>query len=169
MLDYTNIHEVGDNEVRYALTKQGTNPLIVIALNPSVANEKISDRTVDKIRTYCELWGFDSFIMLNLYPLRQTHADQLPRLFDETIHQINLRYIEQYTLNNYSILMAYGDNVRKYDYLSRCLNDIFSILSLNQSRAFYQLGNLTKKGNPRHPSRLAYNVELQPFNFLSCK
>ena len=165
MLSYDNIEMIGDDIVRYVLKKEGKRTLIVIALNPSTADKVKSDRTVDKIRVYCELWGFDSFIFMNLYPVRSTKPTNLPLHIDLSIHKKNLQYITDVLLdNNYPVLFAFGDSIKERNYLNQCKKDVFELVSKLPHREFLHLGTLTKNGNPRHPSRLAYNIELNSFN-----
>lgn len=159
---------IGDDKVRYVLKKEGRNPIIIIALNPSTADNFKSDRTVDKIRVYSESWGFDSFIFLNLYPVRTTKPTNLPKHLDLSIHEKNLQYMTDVLLNNnYPVLFAFGDSIKVRHYLNQCKKDVYELVSKLPHREFLHLGTLTKNGNPRHPSRLAYNLELNSFNITT--
>lgn len=57
--------------------EKALNPLIIIALNPSTADEKLPDDTMKRVVPYMEINGFDGFVMLNLYPLRSTNPKVL--------------------------------------------------------------------------------------------
>lgn len=50
----------------------------VIGLNPSTACDKTPDNTIRKVMGLAEYNGYTSFIMLNLYPKRDTYPDDLP-------------------------------------------------------------------------------------------
>lgn len=63
---------IGDDKVRYVLKKQGHNPLFVLGVNPSTADDVKSDHTITRVCGFAERMGFDSFIMINVYPLRAT-------------------------------------------------------------------------------------------------
>ena len=70
-MKYENVRMTGDNDkVRYVLRKDGDRPLVVVGLNPSTANEAKADATMTRVMGIAERNGFDSFIMLNLYPQR---------------------------------------------------------------------------------------------------
>ena len=45
-----------NDNVRFVLKKEGYNPLIILGLNPSTANEVKSDKTIDKIRGFIDRW-----------------------------------------------------------------------------------------------------------------
>lgn len=66
-MEWTKIKMIGDNEnMRYQLSKEGSNPLIVIGINPSTANESKPDPTMRKVMGLAEFNGFDSFCMFNV-------------------------------------------------------------------------------------------------------
>ena len=81
-MNYNNIickkEEIDGLSCRLFLKKEGERPLIIIGLNPSTADEHSPDATMRKIMKFIEKWDertsyhFDSFIMLNLYPLIET-------------------------------------------------------------------------------------------------
>ena len=54
-----------DNKSRFTLGTTGKNPLCVIGLNPSTADETTPDLTIKKVMIFAEQSGFDSFIMFN--------------------------------------------------------------------------------------------------------
>lgn len=67
-----------ENNYRYALGYQSEKTLFVIGLNPSTACDKTPDNTIRKVMGLAEYNGYTSFIMLNLYPKRDTYPDDLP-------------------------------------------------------------------------------------------
>lgn len=152
-MEYTNISMSGDSTNRFVLQKEGANPLIVVGLNPSTADNTTPDNTIRRIMSMAEYNGFDSFVMLNIYPRRATKPKDLPKMIDFNIHNENLEYI-RLIMNKMqekpTILLAYGNNVRIRDYMMFCLNDIFTLLSA-YSPKFVHIGELTLRGFPRHP------------------
>ncbi|MFB0967078.1 MAG: hypothetical protein QMB15_06450, partial [Cloacibacterium sp.] len=54
-------------------------------------------------------------------------------------------------------------NISSRKYLKSCLEQIF-IISKNHDFKWLHLGNLTKEGHPRHPSRTSYSVKLNNFD-----
>ena len=154
----------GDN-IRFALLKSGKRILYVFGVNPSTATESRSDSTMRKVIGFAKRNGFDGFAMMNLYPLRSTKPFNLPKVINEKIHQRNLAEIKKVigNGNNPIVLLAFGNSIDAAPYLKKCLSDIFVMLQpLNPQ--WKQIGNPTKKGNPRHPSRASYSLELQDFD-----
>lgn len=176
-MDYSGIQCVAENidglKCRFLLQKEGNNPLIVIGLNPSTADESTPDATMRKIIGFIKEWNernlrdYDSFIMLNLYPLRETSPAELNKHhFNENLHARNLEIIS-YTLDEYStsdILMCYGDAIEMVPWLKYCRDEILKILAKYSQHRLLCLGKLTQKGNPRHPCRLSYKTDLTGFD-----
>lgn len=146
-----------DNSCRFLLWKTWNNPLFVLWLNPSTADENKPDQTIRRVMWYAQRNGFDGFIMLNLYPQRATNPDDLDLNLNEIIHNENMGYIFE-ELKKYespSILMAYSSSIKKRWFLFQCLKDIIKrIETLNPQ--YKQIWDLTKNWYPRHPSRWEY-------------
>ena len=53
-----------------------------IGLNPSIANETQLDPTLRRIRAFSAVWGYNGFIMTNLFGLVSTNPDRLYREVD---------------------------------------------------------------------------------------
>lgn len=157
-----------DNSARFALGTVGKNPLFVIGLNPSTADDKKPDMTITKIRNFAEKANFDGFIMLNLYPQRTPFPDQLHSELNTALHQENVQHILQ-CLKGYehcSILAAWGATLAVRLYVSQCLTEIKTAMNpLNVT--WLKIGDLTQGGHPRHPSRAAYALGLTPFDIAS--
>lgn len=149
-----------DNSARFVLGFDNSNPLIVIGVNPSTADDNKPDATIRRIIGYTQRNGFDGFLMLNVYPQRATLPRNLSKECDTELHKQNVQHITQLlsTHSRPTILAAFGDTILIRPYLKSCFADIvFSVLELKPN--WLQIGNPTKKGNPRHPSRGHY----QPF------
>lgn len=150
-----------DNSLRFVLGSKGLNPLIVIGLNPSTADENKPDMTISKIIGFAIRNNFDGFIMLNLYPQRATSPDNLDIKMNFDIHRENIATIFNCLkdLNEISILAAWGEPINRRDYLIKSLIDICdSVSHLNIN--WLQIGAMTKTGHPRHPSRATYDLGL---------
>lgn len=154
-----------DNSCRFALGTEGVKPLIVIGINPSVANDKTTDPTIRKVMGFAEGNGFDSFIMLNLYPQRTPFPADLHPQMDTDIANLNLKSIaevlEKY--NNPTILAAWSEKIVVRDFLKNCLIGIFET-SKKHNVKWIKLGEFTKMGHPRHPLYASYALELTNFN-----
>ena len=78
------------NKMRYALGSDNGKILYVIGVNPSVASASKLDPTVTNVKKFAELLGYDSFIMLNLYPQRATNPDNIHKRINRAEHLKNL-------------------------------------------------------------------------------
>lgn len=151
------IYEINeDNKHRFALGNLSDKTLFVFGLNPSTADDKEPDQTIKKIMGFAEKNGYTSFVMLNLYPQRTKNPDELDESPDENIISENERIISDLVSKqkNLNILLAWGDNVFIRGYLIDCLKKIYQLLPSEVN--WWRIGDLTQKGQPRHPSRIAY-------------
>lgn len=72
---------------RYSLTRSwGSNkdgliePLVVVGLNPSTADETRDDPTIRRCMDYARRWGYGALHMLNLFAYRSTDPKALARI-----------------------------------------------------------------------------------------
>ena len=150
-----------DNSARFVLGYNNTNPLFVIGVNPSTADDTKADQTIRRVIGYAKRNGFNGFVMLNLYPQRATNPNDLHSedMFDAELHKENLEHIKNIikSVPNPTVLVAFGNTIVKRKYLSHCLNDIVDIINPYRVR-LKTIGRLTKNGHghPRHPSRGEY-------------
>ncbi len=96
--------------------------------------------------------GYDSWIMMNVYPQRATDPSELDAEINNDNRIKNSGAIRQSIkhLGIDTIWVAYGDLIEKRNYLPYCLADLFMKLSdLNLNWKIIK--NTTKKGHPRHP------------------
>ncbi len=153
-----------NSQFRFTLGTEGSKPLFVIGLNPSIANDKDPDPTMRKVLGFASRHGCDSFVMFNLYPQRTTDPNKLHKILDDKLHNENISHIMN-ILNKYkdiSILAAWGETIRERDYFKKCISDIYN-KTKSKKVAWLKIGEFTKSGHPRHPSRAAYN-ELTKFD-----
>ncbi|MBD5239210.1 MAG: DUF1643 domain-containing protein [Bacteroidales bacterium] len=164
-MEYRHISMIGDDKVRYVLKKDGHNPLVVLGINPSTADDVRPDRTMTRVCGFAENMGFDSFVMLNVYPLRTPKIEELPAEIDSNLHEQNISHIveEISKIENPSILVAYGNSISKKKYLRLCLKDILKELTQFKGAKFIQLGDLTNEGNPRHPLMARADIEIKEY------
>jgi hypothetical protein len=154
-----------ENTARFALGTTGKNPLFVIGLNPSTADDKKPDMTITKIRIFAKNAHFDGFVMLNLYAQRTPFPNQLDTELNSTLHQENVKHILQCfkVYKQCSILASWGATINTRPFLPQCLTEIkIALDQLNVS--WLKIGDLTQGGHPRHPSRAAYKQGLTRFN-----
>ncbi len=154
-----------DNNYRYVLGKNGSNPLFVLGVNPSTATNVKPDTTITKIKNFSEQKGFDGWVTLNLYPQRTTKPSNLHQDLKRNLHEQNIKEIVEIIsrYQNPTIWAAWGNIITIRPYLKECLIDIQdSINRFNPN--WIQVGEFTKKGHPRHPSRLPYNTNKSDFD-----
>lgn len=146
------------NTLRFILGKTGCKALFVIGLNPSTADDSKPDRTISKILKFAHLNGYDGFVMLNLYPQRTPYPRDLNEEMNQVYHLENLERISAFvrSYHKLDILAAWGDTIMVRKYLADCLMDI-SHLFAYKNTTWFRIGDYTKNGHPRHPSRTAYN------------
>jgi hypothetical protein len=151
-------------DFRFNLGTSGENPLFVIGLNPSTADDKIPDMTIKRVMSFANKHGCDSFIMLNLYPQRTTEPAKLHSVIDSQLHKENLYHILKSLegFNHISILASWGETIIIRTYLKECLSDIYD-KTKNKNISWLKIGELTQSGHPRHPSRAAY-IPLSSFD-----
>jgi len=153
------------NTLRFILGKTGNKVLFVIGLNPSTADDSKPDRTISKLLKFAHLNGYDGFVMLNLYPQRTPYPKDLDEEKNQVYHVENLERILAF-INEYQsldILAAWGDKIMIRNYLIDCLKDIIHVFACKNT-SWFHIGDYTKNGHPRHPSRTAYNLGFNKMN-----
>jgi len=155
-----------DNSARFYLGTKGSKTLIFCGLNPSTATKEKSDTTVTKVKNFASNAGYDSFLMINLYSQRSTEPEKLPKKIDRKLHKENLFQILKpiKNLKKADLVLCWGNNIVLRDFLKNCAIDIEKETQ-NKIHKYFCLGNLTKMGHPRHPSRISYDLELNEFDF----
>lgn len=165
MIKYENIIMVPPEHsaVRYALIKEGVNPVIVIGFNPSTADEKSPDRTMQSVLRISATNGYDGFVMLNVYPMRSTSPDLLPEIPGETLHQKNIEMLNL-ILEKYpsaDVLVAWGNLVYKRKYMQEYATEIYDILKKNYRKILCI--DVLKSGMPKHPLYASSKLKLKEF------
>lgn len=161
---YEIYHSEHDDQWRYTLGTIGKRPLITIGLNPSTATREKLDPTVTRVEKVAQQRGFDSFIMLNLYPVRATDPKDLTPKADPVAYERNLEAIEKIVAQyaNPTIWAAWGASVVDRPYLLRARDALHERLAQYQPQ-WRRFGELTVNGHPRHPLHLDYSWTLEPY------
>ena len=152
-----------DNSFRYVLGVNGANPLIFFGINPSTATSETYDKTIMKVESIAKIKKYDSWIMLNIYSQRATNPDNLDETLNTIRHKTNKSCINAILQNNSTIVAAWGNNIKKRPYLIDCLRNIIKDIS-GKKLKWYCIGDLSKKGNPKHPLYLRTDENLNIFD-----
>ena len=152
-------------DYRYILGTRGKNPLICIGINPSTARPDGLDNTLKSVERIALGNGFDSFIMLNVYPQRATNPDNMEKELNAALHRENLEAFS-YALSlckqgKPSVWAAWGTIIEKRGYLFSC--DMVK-LSNKYGVRWFCAGAKTKKGHPHHPLYLKKDSLLDGFD-----
>ena len=135
----------------------------VFGINPSIAAPGAPDRTVGRVTRFAAENGYDSWMMLNVYPQISTdpkglHLEHSPELKAE-----NERHIARMVERQSTLLAAWGSLVTSRPYLRSLLRDILQITT-SAGAQWVSLGEPTKEGHPRHPLYLRADTPLVPFD-----
>lgn len=171
-----------DKQVRYLLGKGEINKdtVIVIGVNPSTADEKNEDATMTRVKNKLASRKYNSFVMINIFPLRKTKPQELPKMKDlnendKFLHEQNLlaisyilKEMQKYISNNtidkdIKVWCAWGSTIDDRKYLRGYLKDIIELLNKYNAK-YYHVGPISKKGNPHHPLFVSDSYNLEKFN-----
>ena len=155
-----------EDKYRYSLGLPGKKMLLTIGLNPSKANKIRSDSTVTRVQKVLEKHDkkYDGFVMLNLYPERnpyfknldpEPNLDEFKRNLDRIVEIVKAQ-------KNPEIWAAWGNSVLHHSYFVEARDELFKRLK-KYKVTWLRFGELTKKGHPRHPSRLHYSWEFSDY------
>lgn len=158
-----------DKTARYILGTKGKKTLLCFGVNPSTASPNDTDKTIANVSRFANTHGYDSYIMLNLYPQRATDPndmdDEVNRQYEadnfETIRAVfALLQNEQGQIDIWS---AWGTLITKRDYLKSILKEIVR-LSNNYNCNWLSMGEISKDGHPHHPLYLAKDLRFDEFD-----
>ena len=156
-----------DDKARYVLGEKGHKTLICFGINPSTARPEKLDNTLTIVKRYSKDLGYDSWIMLNVYPQRATNPNDLDIEASKRYHAENLKQIEQtFKGENCDVWAAWGTIIEKRRYLKACLLDIYNIAQ-KYSVNWYTIGKRSIKGHPHHPLYLKKDLNLAEFNIVN--
>jgi hypothetical protein len=175
----------GDKEKRFIIGATGSNPLYIIAMNPSIADDKVFDQTVIKLFGMSYLFGFDGCIMFNLIPIRESDSNKLENELDLTLMNQNVNTIINTIPEDATILATWGEKISNNTPLKTSLKAIYDGLKnknckwkcvsytdrkVGDNFNSYKKEGLTKSGHPRHVSFLKQTSFFEDFDIDSyCK
>jgi len=166
MQEWTFTHNENDT-VRYTLGKIGKKNLICIGINPSTATPSKLDNTVSRVSKIADKNGYDGWLMLNVYPQRDTYPTNIHLKNERSIIEANNQEITK-VLSKYNfkdIWAAWGTEIGRRPFLYDCLKELSQCF--DESFNWLHYGNLTKFGHPQHPSRMSYSEKLNTFDIIN--
>lgn len=153
-----------DERYRYELGRVWAPSLGLVVfcmLNPSTADHLDNDVTITKCTGFTRRWNHGGFLVVNAFALKSTDPLELVRQYDERGNVVgidpigaeNNRFITDAIARSAfkMVVAAWGDAPRHHviDARIRKVEDLYAPWSC--------LG-VTKRGNPKHPSRLSYGA-----------
>ena len=163
---------LGDqNNERYILGEPKEKNILVIGVNPGMSlpgEKRVTTRKVTAIIEQCFGANY-GWIMVNLHPQRNSDPKKITP--NDTMTQNNLQVIK-YVVEKFAIKKiwcAWGNAIDKVGngFLHTSLENIYNMISeLAGNREWYHYGELTKRGNPRHPRFVPLNWKMIPYNPL---
>lgn len=153
-----------DNSARFILGTVGNNPLLCFGVNPSTAEPNKLDPTVNYVSRLAISNGYDSFVMLNVYPQRATNPNDLHRECLAELKAENERQIAA-LINGQKLTLwaAWGGLIEKRSYLTGLVQDISTMPELENCQ-WISRGRLTKGGHPHHPLYVKKDAPFEPFS-----
>ena len=140
-----------DNTSRYVLGTKGDKPVFCFGINPSTAEPNNLDPTLKNVSSISLSNGYDSWVMFNVYPKRDTIFENLESIMKDEEHQKNIAaivdIISQY--EEVDIWVAFGNHIYDRAYMSCCVKDIYNKL-LGMKINWLSIG-VNKSGAPKHP------------------
>ena len=152
-----------DRRYRYLL-KHSCSPLFKpnfctwIGANPSTAWEQDLDQTLRQIRAFSLAWGYNGFIMVNVFALVSTNPAGL-RDVEDPVGPENDRFIRQAIQETGVVIAAWG---KIGQYQNRC-EAVWKMIAEFQPLCLRK----TKRGFPNHPlyvPRKTEPVRDEPFS-----
>lgn len=156
-----------DNSIRYVLGTKGQKTLFCFGINPSTATPNNLDPTLKKVEQIAKHNGYDSWIMFNVYPKRDTVFEDLEESINNAEHIKNLQVILE-TLADHSqihIWAAFGDHIYDRKYLPTCFKDIYCKLPIKNITWFAT--EVNKSGAPKHPLYQKNTARLTVFDMAA--
>lgn len=140
---------------------------LVIAMNPSGASEDDADLTLLKVWEFCRRWNDGSLVMANVNPFRATNPREME--FHVPALAVNCAIIRGEMAKVHAagglVVAAWGNPPRlnpideeRFDHYTRLIR-----LGARSLGVQIMCLGMTKDGDPRHPSRIAYDTPLVPW------
>ena len=146
----------GEKKYRYLWEAQIINqsgngkPVTFLMLNPSCADEILTDPTIDKCLTYVAQWGYSSLRVVNLFAYRTSEPEDLCNVLDPVgLH--NNRAILHAILDAPLTICAWGNGEKASQLLKKRVKDVCKLLKPHRERLNLKCFGFTQLCEPTHP------------------
>jgi hypothetical protein len=127
-----------------------------VMLNPSVADSKICDPTLNRCVNFSKNWGYGGMNIVNLYAFIATDPKELFKC-EEPVGIDNDKYIIQSVGESEKVIFAWGEQHQEL------LNRANSVIKLLKDYKYYCIKKTKNGVHPRHP--LYLKSDLKPIVF----
>jgi hypothetical protein len=137
--------------VLWRIWTEGCTNLMVIGLNPSIADGSINDPTIRRITSFAKAERFGGFYMLNLFTLISTDPRKL--LTAKEPDYLADEYLLEYRFKTDQIIFAWGNN-KVAEKRAKEVIDMFP---------YSYCWGKNKDGSPKHPLYLPKSTKMVHF------
>jgi len=132
--------------------------LLFIMLNPSTADEKANDPTVERCERRARKLGYGGIKIVNLFALRSTD----PKFLYSHVDPIGVNNDEYIKLEVLKVVLGGGDVVCAWGRHGNLFSRNHKVLQkLKELKAEPKCLGITADGNPKHPLYISYDVQLE--------
>lgn len=153
-----------DRQYRYFLKHRWDNlfpekVMVWIGLNPSTADEKALDPTLNRIKGFCIREGANCFYMVNLFAFRATKPEDM-KSTEDPVGPLNDSWLSKIVKkSNYPLVAAWG-NDGNFKNRDKIVHEL-----LTKAGFKLQCLEITQKNQPQHPLYVAKNKVFKEFNY----
>ena len=134
----------------------------MIMKNPSRANERISDQTINTILEIFHRFGYAKVYVTNLIPVYSTDQTDISDKEDLSLYAENDRIISELAESVSRIFVGWGENNGiDYDFYSERITAIKKLLKGKTAYCYTK----NRSGNPKHPSRRQWKYDKQESDY----
>ncbi len=154
-----------DNTARFVLGIEGKNPLLILSINPSIGAPDVDTPTLGTVRHVTEAYGYDSWIIMCLYPQRATHLNELDIEANPEWMKENLEAIKE-VMSKYpdkNLWACWGTRIHDRFYFPTALEQIVPIAEEYHEK-WLHYGPLTEHGDPRYDLYVEDDEGFYPFD-----
>ena len=125
---------------------------LVIGMNPSTADEKEDNPTINKCISYAKSWGYGKVLMVNLFTFRSTDPSIL-NYVSNPIGSDNDFYLQKSASEADLVIACWGNPGRLLNRDKEVISLISDLYCLKQN----------KNGTPHHPLYLPKETKPSPY------